>query len=94
MTVRALQSQEAQHVESEVVLGSAGRDAVTLELDGRVMTITVERGLHAMLFYLPQVPRWDSGEPVPVELAAQLQPIIAEISRFWKQEPEFRTVDG
>jgi len=92
MTVRALQSQEAQHVESGVVLGSAGRDAVTLELDGHVLTIPVDQGVHAMLFRLPREPRWDDGEPVPPELAARLEPIIAEIARFWKLEPEFRRV--
>jgi hypothetical protein len=90
MTVRALQSQEAQHVESGAVLGSAGRDAVTLELDGHVMTITVDRGIGRMLFILPAQPRWDDGTPLPPELAANLQAIIGEISRFWKQEPEFQ----
>lgn len=90
MTVRALQSQEAQHVESGAVLGSAGRDAMTLERDGHTMTIPVDRGVGQMLITLPAVPRWDDGESLPPDLAEHLEPIITEIARFWKQEPEFR----
>jgi hypothetical protein len=61
MTVRALPSQEALHVASGAVLGSAGRDAMTLERDGHVMTISVDRGVGEMLVELPVSPHWDDG---------------------------------
>jgi hypothetical protein len=90
MTVRMLRPQKAEHVESGVTLGGAGRDAMRLSLGEHTMTIAVDRGDHRMLWILPQQPRWDDGTPLPPDLEAGLQPIIAEISRFWEQEPEFR----
>ena len=89
MTVRRLRSQEAQHVESGVVLGSLDRGTMSLELGENAMTVPVDRGLDRTCYILPATPRWDDGEPVPPELAVQLQSIIAEIARFWGQEPEF-----
>jgi hypothetical protein len=90
MTVRKLRPQKAEHVESGVTLGGAGLDAMRLRLGEQVMTITVDRGDHRMLWILPQHPRWDDGTPLQADLAANLQSIVAEISRFWEQEPEFR----
>ena len=92
MSVRALHPQEAQHVESGAILGSAGRDAMTFEIAGLVMTIPVDRGDHRMRFTLPAIPRWDNGDPISADLAERLQPIISEIARFWDQEPEFRVL--
>jgi len=91
MTVRELLPQRAEHVESGVTLGSASRDAMRLRLGEHTMTIQVDRGVDRILYTLPRDPRWDDGEPLPAELAANLQPIIAEISRFWEISPEFRT---
>ncbi|GAB1644297.1 hypothetical protein [Krasilnikovia sp. MM14-A1259] len=89
MTVRKLQSQAAQHVESGAILGGDGLEAMTLERDGRVMTISVDRGDHRMLFRLPAALCWDDGEPLPDDLANNIQEIITEISRFWGQDPNF-----
>ena len=94
MTVRELLPQKAEHVESGVTLGGAGREAMRLRLGEQAMTIGVDRGDHRILYYLPAEPRWDDGTTLPPDLAANLQSIVAEISRFWKQEPEFRTASA
>jgi hypothetical protein len=91
VTVRKLQSQEAQH-DSGAILRSHGRDAMQFELNGRTMTIAVDRGIGADLFYLPMTPRWDDNEPVTADVAATLKPIITEIEEFWGSRADFRTV--
>jgi hypothetical protein len=93
MTVRALMSQKALHVESGVTLASAGREDMLLRWGEHSLMIGIDRGTHRMLFRLPAVLRWDDdGEPLPPELAENLREIITEISRFWEQEPEFWTI--
>ena len=89
MTVRKLQSQEAQQVETGAIVRSHGRDALQFELAGRVMTIPVEIGRDGDFVYLPAAPRWDDGEPVDPQTAALLRPVITEIERFWGMEPGF-----
>jgi hypothetical protein len=90
MTVRALQSQEALHVESGVTLAGAGREDMLLRLGEHSLMIGIDRGTHRILFRLPPVLRWDDdGEPLPPEVAGNLREIITEIARFWQQEPEF-----
>ena len=92
MAVHALQSQEAQH-DSGAILRSHGRDAMQFELAGQVMTIAVDRGLGADLFYLPATPKWDDGSPVDPETAALLRPVITEIEHFWDSSAEFRMTE-
>jgi hypothetical protein len=93
VTVRRVLNQSAQHVESGAILRSFGRDAMQFELDGRLFTITVERGNGADLFYLPSVPSWDDGELMVSDVAALLRPVITEIEAFWGAAAEFRTTD-
>jgi hypothetical protein len=89
MTVRELQSQEAQHVETGAILRTLGRFAMQFELDGRVMTIPTEHGVGDNTLYLDVVPRWDDGEPLDPQTGALLKPVITEIERFWGMEPDF-----
>ena len=93
MTVRKLQSQEAQH-DSGAILRSHGRDAMQFEFDGRVMTIDVDRGIGADMFYLPAAPKWDDGALAEPEIVAMLRPVITEIEQFWGSSAEFRTLGG
>lgn len=93
MAVHELRSQEAQH-DSGAILRSHGRDAMQFELNGRVMTIGVDRGIGADLFHLPAVPAWDDGTLVEPGVSAMLQPVITEIERFWGSSAEFRTEGG
>jgi hypothetical protein len=93
VAVHELRSQEAQH-DSGAILRSHGREAMQFELGGRTMTIDVDRGIGADMFYLPGVPKWDDGEPVTPDVAATLRPIITEIERFWGSSAEFRTLGG
>ena len=83
MTVRSLQSQEAQHVETGAILRSHGRDAVQFELDGRVLTIPRELAGDGDILYLDAAPRWDDGEPLTPQQSAMLEPVIQEIEQFW-----------
>ena len=94
MTVRAIRSQAAEHVETGAVLRSAGREAMKLEHDGHVLTLEVELGAHGDLYYLPRSPTWDDGSTLPAALADNLQSIITEIEEFWGLQPEFRTMNG
>jgi hypothetical protein len=89
--VRELRSQEAQH-DSGAILRSHGKEAVQFELDGKVMTLGVERGVGGDVFYLPVVLRWDDGSPVEDPTAALLRPVIEEINAFWGSGSEFREV--
>ena len=93
MAVKKLQSQEAQH-DSGAILRSHGRDAMQFELDGRVMTIAVDRGVGADLFFLPAAPRWDDKDLVAPEVVAMLKPVISEIEEFWGSRAEFRTINA
>ncbi|MFI1990718.1 hypothetical protein [Actinoplanes sp. NPDC020271] len=91
MTVREVMSQMALHVESGLTLAGAGREDMLLSLGEHSLMIPVDRGDHRILYYLPAAPRWDdNGEPLPPGVGDKLQEIVAEISRFWEQEPEFR----
>ena len=92
MAVTKLQSQEAQH-DSGAILRSHGRDAMQFELDGRVMTIAVDRGVGADLFYLPAAPQWDDKDLVASDVVAMLKPVISEIEEFWGSRAEFRTIN-
>ncbi|GAA4600867.1 hypothetical protein BJY16_003687 [Actinoplanes octamycinicus] len=93
MTVRALESQLALHVESGVTLAGAGREDVLLRLGEHSVMIGVDHGSGQMLFRLPAEPRWDdNGELLPPDLAGNLREILGEISRFWKFEPVFWTI--
>jgi hypothetical protein len=83
MTVRSLQSQEAQHVESGAVLRSHGREALQFELDGHTLTITRELADDGDILYLATSPSWDDGEPLNARQAALLEPVIHEIEGFW-----------
>jgi hypothetical protein len=91
MAVRALRSQEAQH-DSGAIVRSAGREAVQFELDGRTMTIDVERGIGSDLFFLPVTLKWDDGELVTADVAERIRPIITEVERFWGLTAEFRSL--
>lgn len=93
MAVRELRSQEAQH-DSGAILRSAGREAMQLEYDGHTLTIEVERGVGADLFYLPARPTWDDGSEVSAAFAEKIVPIITEIEKFWGSAAEFRTVSS
>ncbi len=94
MTVRALRSQMALHVETGVTLAGAGREDMILRLGEHTLLIAVDRGTHRMRFTLPSAPRWDDdGEPLPPEVADNLRAIITEFALFWEQEPEFEVVD-
>ena len=93
MAVHELRSQEAQH-DTGAILRSHGREAMQFELDGQVMTIEVDRGIGADLFYLPAVLTWDDGTPLSAETASLLRPVIAEVERFWGAEAQFRTLAG
>jgi hypothetical protein len=90
MSVREVMSQMALHVETGVTLAGAGREDMVLELGEHSLMIPVDRGDHQIRYLIPAAPRWDdTGEPLPPEVADNLQAIITEISRFWGQEPEF-----
>lgn len=92
MTVErvGLMSQKARHVETGVTLAGAGRDDMILELGEHWLMIPVDREVHRIRYIIPATPRWDDTlEPLPPEVADNLQAIIAEISLFWDQEPEF-----
>ena len=91
MAVHELRSQEAQH-DSGAILRSHGRDEMQLELEGRVMTIGIDRGVSAVLFYLPAVLQWDDGTPVEADVLGSIKAIITEIERFWGSSAEFRTL--
>jgi hypothetical protein len=93
VTVRAIRSQAAEHVETGAVVRSAGREAMKLERDGKVLTLPVELGAHGDLYYLPTAPRWDDGSTMPAEISENLQAILTEIETFWGLQPEFRRVD-
>ena len=93
MTVRAIRSQAAEHVETGAVVRSAGREAMKLERDGKVLTLPVELGANGDLYYLPLAPRWDDGSPMPAEISENLQAILTEVETFWGLQPEFRTTD-
>ena len=84
MTVRSLQSQEAQHVESGAILRSHGRDALQFELDGHTLTIPRELANDGDILYLDTRPSWDDGRPLTEAQAALLEPVIHEIERFWE----------
>ena len=89
MAVHELRSQEAQH-DSGVILRSAGREAVQLELDGRTLRLEIDRGVGRDLFYLPASPVWDDGTPMDPALAGRLPQIIGEIEEFWGSSAQFR----
>ena len=93
MTVHELRNQEAQH-DSGAIVRSHGREAVQFELDGRVLTIEVERGFGGDRFYLPEVLRWDDGSPVETAAAALVRPVLTEVNAFWGSDAEFRTRPG
>jgi hypothetical protein len=93
VTVRAIRSQAAEHVETGAVVRSAGREAMKLERDGKVLTLSVQVGASGDLYYLPAAPRWDDGSVMPTEISENLQAILTEIETFWGLQPEFRRVD-
>ena len=93
MAVHELRSQEAQH-DSGAILRSHGREAMQFELDGRVLTIGVDRGIGSDMFYLPAALKWDDGTPVEPRVQAMLRPVITEIERYWGSSAEFREVGG
>jgi hypothetical protein len=92
-SVRELRNQEAQH-DSGIILRSAGRENVQLEYGGRTLTLGIDRGVGADLFYLPAVFTWDDGTPVSPEVVALIRPAITEINEFWGSTAEFRTLGG
>src|SRR4051812_27725250 len=75
-------------------LRSAGRDAMKLEHDDKVLTLPVELGAHGDLYYLPECPRWDDGSAMPAEIFNNLQAIVTEIEQSCGLQPEFRTAEG
>jgi hypothetical protein len=87
--VHELRSQEAQH-DSGAILRSHGRSAVQFELDGRILTLGVERGLGGDVFYLPATLVWDDGSPLSAEAAALVRPVLEEVNAFWGSSSEFR----
>jgi hypothetical protein len=93
VSVRELRSQEAQH-DSGAVVRNAGREAVQVEHLGHTWTLDVDRGLGAILFYLPASPAWDDGTPIPAEVVAQIKDILAEVEDFWGSAAEFRQLEA
>jgi hypothetical protein len=90
VTVREVRSQKALHVETGVTLAGAGREDMILEWGEHWLMIPVDRGDHEIRYIIPATPRWDDNlEPLPPEVADNLQAIITEISLFWNQQPEF-----
>jgi hypothetical protein len=87
--VHELRSQEAQH-DSGAILRSHGRSAVQFELAGRVLTLSVERGIGGDVFYLPATLMWDDGSPLSAAEAALVRPVIEEVNTFWGSASEFR----
>jgi hypothetical protein len=93
VAVHELRSQEAQH-NTGAILRSHGREAVQFELDGRTMTIEVDRGIGADMFYLPTLLKCDDGTPLDAGTVAMLRPVITEIEQFWGATAQFRTLEG
>ncbi len=89
MTVREIHIQSAQHIETGAIVRSHGRDALQLELDGRVITIPVEIGISGHHVYLPASPQWDDGTPFDSRVTLLLRPVISEVERFWGMTASF-----
>lgn len=93
MGVKELDSQAAR-TDTGVVLLSVDRETLRAEYRGRSVLLPVDRGVGSHGIYLPRVPAWDDGEPIPGEELAVIKDGVVEILRYWGTDTEFITLKG
>ncbi|GIE34198.1 hypothetical protein Ait01nite_072430 [Actinoplanes italicus] len=93
MGVQELDSQAAR-TDTGVVLLSVDRETMRAEYRGRNVILPVDRGIGSHGIYLPRVPAWDDGEPIPAEDLAVIKDAVVEVLRHWGTDTEFITLGG
>ncbi|MDI6105002.1 hypothetical protein QLQ12_41100 [Actinoplanes sp. NEAU-A12] len=93
MGIQELGSQSAR-TDTGVVLRSVDRETLRADFRDRSMLVAVDGGLTSYGVYLPRVPTWDDGDPVPEEDLAVIKEAVVEILRHWGFATEFITLNG
>jgi hypothetical protein len=93
MGVQELDSQAAR-TDTGVVLLSVDRETLRADYRGHSVLLPVDRGIGSYGIYLPRVPAWDDGEPIPAEDLAVLKDAVVEVLRYWGTGTEFITLSG
>ncbi|MEU4618458.1 hypothetical protein AB0G04_00570 [Actinoplanes sp. NPDC023801] len=93
MSVHEIRSQAAR-TDTGVVLRSVDRETLRADYRGRSMVLPVDRGIGSHGVYLPRIPVWDDGEPIPAEDLAVIKDGVAEVLLYWGTDTEFITLSG
>lgn len=93
MGIQELGSQSAQ-TDTGVVLRSVDRETLRADYRDGSMLLAVDGGLASYGVYLPRVPTWDNGDPVPARDLAVIKEAVVEILRHWGFATEFITLSG
>ena len=91
MGVEEIHSQEAR-TDPGVVLRCVDRETLRADYQGRSVVLPVDRGVGSHGIYLPVVPSWDDGEPIPAADLAVIKDAVVEVLRHWGSETEFITL--
>jgi hypothetical protein len=93
MGVQAIRSQAAR-TDSGVVLRSVDRETLAADYRGHTIVLPVDRGIGSYGVYLPRVPVWDDGEPVPDGDLVVIKEAVVDVLRYWGTGTEFITLAG
>jgi hypothetical protein len=92
MGVENIRSQAAR-TDTGVVLRSVDRETLRADYRGRSMILPVDRGIGSHGIYLPAIPAWEDGEPIPAADLTVIKDAVVEVLRYWGSETEFITLD-
>jgi hypothetical protein len=92
MGIQELGSQSAQ-TDTGVVLRSVDRENLRADYRDRSMLLAVDGAPASYGVYLPRVPTWDNGEPIPEDELAVIKEAVVEVLRHWGFTTEFITLN-